>query len=162
MTMPARSAVVIIVGMTVRQARGAVAAVWPYVVLRLFHGTAAYYKEGLPYADDAYTEDDDILRNRSLSREPTSDHVLLLGAMTGKERRDRLYTLFGLEAHWEYSFEHLNMDSVFAWGRDHYVRHDTLDGMQMQAERWHDAFKEHHGRPPTPADRFDGVTPKPG
>ena len=149
MTMPARSAVTLVAGMTHAQARRAVAAAWSEVVLDLYTPSTAFYKEGFPYPKDSWTGDADVLRLESPSgdRPAPPPVVLLTGTMSGWARTEAVSRSFGLvpDFHSRYSFRF-------------FFNQDTLDDMQVYGERMRAAYISKHGREPGVDDSFDGVT----
>ena len=139
-------------GMTHREAREAVATVWPYLVLKLFFGSASYYKEG-SFATDADTSDEAILGPKGMgsAKCPRGGPILLTGSAFEKERRDLIYTAFGLEPEFSSIHESLDWSPEIKWS-------STLDELQSVIEQFRAAFAVKFGREPEPCDRFEGVT----
>lgn len=145
---PARSAFVLLPGMTHALAMRGVAVVWPEVRLRLHFPNASLYKEGYPYAEDTWTADTDVLHllQTSPGQPAPPDRVLLTGAMSGRSRREAIERSFGLVPDFALRYVHRNLDAP-----------DTLDDKNAYGVRLRAAFVAKHGLEPHEYDPFDGI-----
>lgn len=150
-----RTKIALEAGMTHREAQAAIAVVWPHVVLRLYDSDIAFYREGAPFAEDALTDDDDVLTSPGEGHDiyPTTGPVELTGDAPHGERRGRIYAAFGLEASFDCPYQHLNWSGQIQWN-------SSLDQIQCDVAQMLAVFESRYGRPATVTDRFDFVVPK--
>ena len=143
--------------MTYREAREAVAAMWPGIFLVFHHGTIAFYKEGWP-TEDSFVSDDYVLCSPGLGHGIHPGHsgpAVLTGTATPQERHAQIYTAFGLEEDFSVRYRHEAVTRAVNPGQM------TLDEAQAAMEQWEAAFAAKHGRSPRPHDSFAGLAPAP-
>jgi hypothetical protein len=78
-------------GQTIAEAMQAFTAIWPFLTLRFFDGTPAYYHEGFFAADCGFLPTDPLPRHR-----PEAS-ITIDGSMNHMQQRNLIYRAFRIE-----------------------------------------------------------------